>query len=245
MAKMITGWQWYCQFVRHVPALSGSDACQDLSRSSHPPVSFFSYTIFINPQISVFLNRLCEVKAFTGSMNSLRTPFKDTCDNMTRSEIGYVLMSYWLFFLLSDMLFIPCRSFLKVLTFCQSNQYINTARIDLALLYIENSRLRIKDKKCLAVCIMTGTLTKSYLVASFEASPCHSLYLIHKVTIASLEQEMRRDTSVWGKLFDFQVITGMMSLAGFAFTTRGEGKGDGWSNGKWSNISRIVLIVFS
>jgi hypothetical protein len=208
-------------------------------------VSFFSYTIFLNPQISVLLSRLCEVKAFTGSMDSLRTPFKDTCDNMTRSEIGYVLMYYWLFFLLSDMLFTPCRSFLKALTFCQSNQYINTARIDPALLYVENSRLCIKDKKCLAVCIMTGTLTESYLVASSEAGPRHSPYPIHKVTIAPLEQEMRRDASVWGKLFDFRVITGMMSPAGFAFTTRGEGKGDGWSNGKWSNISRIVLIVFS
>jgi hypothetical protein len=182
-----------------------------------------------------------------GSMDSLRTPFKETCENMTKSEIGYVqssyVLSYWLCFLLSDVLFASCRSFLKALTFCQSNQYINTARIDPALLYVENSRLRIKDKKCLAVCIMSGTLTESYLVASSEAGPRHSPYPIHKVTIAPLEQEMRRDASVWGNLFDFRVITGMMSPAGFAFATRGEGKGDGWSNGKWSNISRIVLIV--
>jgi hypothetical protein len=147
-------------------------------------------------------------------------------------------------FLLSDALCAACRCFLKALTFCQSNQYINTARIDPALLYVENSRLRVKEKKSLAICIMTGTLTESYLIASSEAGPRHSPYSIHKVTVAPLEQEMRRDASVWGMLFDFQVITGMLSQAGFAFATRGEGKGDGWSNGKWSNFSRTFLIVF-
>jgi hypothetical protein len=136
-----------------------------------------------------------------------------------------------LFFLLADSLYFPCRSFLKALTFCQSNQYINTARINPALLYVENSRLRIKDKKSLAICVMTGTLTESYLIGSSEAGPRHSPYSIHKVTIAPLEQEMRRDASMWGMLFDFHVITGMMSPAGFGFATRGEGKGDGWSNG--------------
>jgi hypothetical protein len=136
-----------------------------------------------------------------------------------------------LFFLLSDALHAHCRSFLRALMFCRSSQYINTARIDPALLYVENSRLRIKDKKTLAVCVMTGTLTESYLIGSSEAGPRHSPYSIHKVTIAPLEQEMRRDASVWGLLFDFRVITGMMSPAGFGFATRGEGKGDGWNTG--------------
>ena len=77
---------------------------------------------------------------------------------------------------------------------------------------------------------MTGTLTESYLIESSEAGPHHLPYAIHKVTIAPLEQEMRQDASMWGMLLDFRVITGMMSLAGFIFTTRGEGKGDGWSN---------------
>jgi hypothetical protein len=67
-----------------------------------------------------------------------------------------------LFFLLSDVLHAHCRSFLRALTFCRSSQYINTARIDPALLYVENSRLRIKDKKTLAVCVMTGTLTERF-----------------------------------------------------------------------------------
>ena len=73
---------------------------------------------------------------------------------------------------------------------------------------------------------MSGTLTESFIVSSSEAGPRHSPYSIHKVTIAPLEQEMHRDMSVWGMLFDFHVITGMMSPAGFAFATQGEGKGD-------------------
>jgi hypothetical protein len=136
------------------------------------------------------------------------------------------------------------RSFVKALTFSRSNQYINTARIDPALLYIENSRLRVKDKKCLAVCIMTGTLTESYLIEPSETGPRNMPYSIHKVTIAPLEQEMRRDASVWGMLFDFQTITGSVSPAGLGFTTRGEGKGDGYASGKWKKSSRIVLIFF-
>lgn len=79
---------------------------------------------------------------------------------------------------------------------------------------------------------MTGTLTESYLIEPSEAGPHNSLYSIHKVTITLLEQEMHQDSSVWGMLFDFQTITGMMSPLGFGFTMQGEGKGNGWGNGK-------------
>jgi hypothetical protein len=93
---------------------------------------------------------------------------------------------------------------------------------------------------------MSGTLTESFIVSSSEAGPRHSPYSIHKVTIAPLEQEMRRDMSVWGMLFDFHVITGMMSPAGFAFATRGEGKGDGWSNRKCNkHIQKISNFFLS
>lgn len=136
------------------------------------------------------------------------------------------------------------RSFVKALTFCRSDQYINTARIDPALLYVEHTRLRIKDKKCLAICVMTGTLTESYLLEPAEAGPRNLPYSIHKVTIAPLEQEMRRDSSLWGLLFGFQTIVGMMTPAGFGFATRGEGKGDGWSNGKWEKKSLSVVLIF-
>jgi hypothetical protein len=115
---------------------------------------------------------------------------------------------------------------------------VNTARVDPALLIVENSRLRVRDKKTLAICIMTGTLTESFVVESCDAGPRNAPYAIHKVTIAPLEQEWRRDVSVWGMLFNFRVIVGMTSENGFGFATRGEGKGDGWKNRMFLCCSR-------
>ena len=123
------------------------------------------------------------------------------------------------------------RAFVRALLFVRSGQFVNTARVNPALLVVENSRLRLRDKKVLAICIMTGTLTESFVVESCDAGPRHAPYPIHKVTIAPLEQDWRRDASVWGMLFDFHVIVGMLSEYGFGFATRGEGKGDGWKNG--------------
>ncbi|KAF8811289.1 hypothetical protein BYT27DRAFT_7208705 [Phlegmacium glaucopus] len=89
--------------------------------------------------------RLCEVLSFNPCIESLRTPFGATCANMTKEEV---------------------RAFLRALLFVRSGQYVNTARIDPALLIVENSRLRIRDKKGLAICIMTGTLTESFVIDS-------------------------------------------------------------------------------
>ena len=85
----------------------------------------------------------------------------------------------------------PYRTFLRALHFVKSAQYINTARMDPALLYIDNLHLWVKDSKALAMCIMSGTVTKSYLLDSCEASPRHAPYQVHKVSIAPLEQDMR------------------------------------------------------
>jgi hypothetical protein len=152
---------------------------------------------------------------------------------MCKHEQGgdLVSLSRFLFVLLYYM---PSNSaFLRALLFVKSGQYVNTARIDPDLLVVENSRLRVRDKKAfmLAICIMSGTLTESFVVESCEAGPRHAPYPIHKVTIAPLEQDWRRDVSVWGMLFNFHVIAGMLSESGFGFATRGEGKGDGWKNG--------------
>jgi hypothetical protein len=123
------------------------------------------------------------------------------------------------------------RSFLAALRFVKSDFYVNTARIDPTDLYVENSRLRVQEKKNLAIGIMTGTVTESFLIASAQAGPRGLTYPIHKVTIAPLEQDFRRDVSVWGMLFNFHTAMGSISPYGFSFATRGEGKGDGWKRG--------------
>lgn len=123
------------------------------------------------------------------------------------------------------------RLFLRALRFVGSDFYVNTARIDPAALYVDNSRLRVQKNKLLAIGIMTGTVTESFLVAPAQAGPRSAPYSVHKITIAPLEQDFRRDVSVWGMLFNFHSAAGSISPYGFSFATRGEGKGDGWKMG--------------
>ena len=54
----------------------------------------FYFVKFANVKNSVLSSRLCEVKAFTGSVDSLRTPFKESCENMSKLEIGYVFINF-------------------------------------------------------------------------------------------------------------------------------------------------------
>jgi hypothetical protein len=115
--------------------------------------------------------------------------------------------------------------------FVCSTPYVNTACADSQLLYVENRRLRLKDKKCLTIGIMTSMVTESFLLSSCESGPRNSPYQVHKITIAPFDQDMRRDVSMWGQLFQFHVIAGMVSPLGISFTTRGEGKGESWKNG--------------
>jgi hypothetical protein len=58
----------------------------------------FNFVRFANVDNSFLSSRLCEVKAFTGSVDSLRTPFKDSCENMSKSEIGYVSINLFVGF---------------------------------------------------------------------------------------------------------------------------------------------------
>lgn len=126
----------------------------------------------------------------------------------------------------------------------KSDCYINTARINPADLYVENSRLRVHQKKLLAIGIMTGTVTESFLVATAQAGPRHSPYPIHKISIAPLEQDFRRDVSVWGMMFKFNAAAGTISPYGFSFATRGEGKGDSWKASQYLSISCRQRIGF-
>lgn len=57
----------------------------------------FVYIAMVKDTFFFFSSRLCEVKAFTGSADSLRTPFKDSCEHLSKSEIGYVLFAAFLF----------------------------------------------------------------------------------------------------------------------------------------------------
>ena len=123
------------------------------------------------------------------------------------------------------------RLFLRALRFVKSDFYVNTARIDPAELYVEDSRLRLREKDILAIGIMTGTVTESFLAVAAQAGPSTSPYSIHKITLAPLEQDFRRDVSLWGMLFNFHAAAGSISPYGISFDTRGEGMGGAWKMG--------------
>ena len=74
---------------------------------------------------------------------------------------------------------------------CES--YVNTVRVNPLLLRITNNRLCIADDRSMALCIMTGTVTESFLIVSTKSGPPHLPYAIHNVTIAPFEQDSRRD----------------------------------------------------
>ncbi|KAH9959883.1 hypothetical protein BGW80DRAFT_1256361 [Lactifluus volemus] len=150
---------------------------------------------------------LCEVKPFSGPLKSLRTPFAEKCDGI-RPEV--------------------VKTVIRVLQFVQSGPYVNTARVDPSVLCVVGNRLCVAETKSMALCVMTGTVTESFLIDSVETGPPNSPYVVHKVTIVPFEQDLRCDTATWGLLFDFNVIYGTISPSGFGFTTRGEGKGDNW-----------------
>ena len=123
------------------------------------------------------------------------------------------------------------RSFLRALLFVKSVHYVNTAQIDPDDLYVDNYRLCVHERKLLAICMMSGTVTESFLIAACESGPRHAPYSIHKISITPLEQDMQHDVSVWGLLFQFHIAAGMMTPMGFGFATWGEGKGESWRSG--------------
>lgn len=129
--------------------------------------------------------------------------------------------------------------------FVHLTPYVNTAHVDSSLLYVENCHLHLKDKKCLAIGIMTGTVTESFLLSSCEAGPHNSPYQIHKLTIALLDQDMRHNVLLWGQLFQFYVVAGMITPLSFSFATCGEGKVTLGETVCSFNLSMISILISS
>lgn len=71
---------------------------------------------------------------------------------------------------------------------------------------------------------MIGVTTECFIVSEGSAGSLSAPYPVHKITIVPFAQEMRRDTSLWGQLFGFQVVSGTVSNFGISFLTRKQGK---------------------
>lgn len=109
---------------------------------------------------------------------------------------------------------------MKGLVFEKSGFFVNTSRIHPNVLTVESRRLKIAGTNNYAVGIMLGVATECFLVNESTAGSQFASYPVRKITIVPFAQEMRRDTSLWGKLFSFRVVTGSVSSFGISFLTR-------------------------
>ena len=71
-----------------------------------------------------------------------------------------------------------------------------------------------------AIGVMLGVVTECFLIEEGVSGAPNASYPVHKVTIVPFAQEMRRDTSVWGEVLGFHVISGATSPLGFSFFTK-------------------------
>lgn len=101
---------------------------------------------------------------------------------------------------------------------------MNFSRVDPGLLEVDNERIRLVGTSTFCQGIMLGACTDSNIISSVVVGSPNNQYQQHRLTIAPFVQEMRRETSVWGKLLNFSVIMATTSHKGFSFISRGEGK---------------------
>jgi hypothetical protein len=87
-------------------------------------------------------------------------------------------------------------------------------------LKVDAGRVKLKGNENFAVGIMLGVVTEYALIEDMVLGPPISPYIVHKVSIIPFTQEMWHDTSVWGRLFNFNVIAGAISDMGISFSTR-------------------------
>jgi hypothetical protein len=108
------------------------------------------------------------------------------------------------------------------LTFVQSSIYVNMSRIKPQKLKVEAGRVKLTNGYSHAhvVGIMLGVVTECALISEAAVGPAMSPYVVHKISIVPFTQEMRRDTSVWGQLYNFDVISGPITEMGISFSTR-------------------------
>jgi hypothetical protein len=71
----------------------------------------------------------------------------------------------------------------------------------------------------MAVCLMTGIITDCAIVSEGFTGP-ENEKTVHKVSIAPFRQDFRRDTTMWGKVLNFDNISCAVSTEGVSFTTK-------------------------
>jgi len=79
--------------------------------------------------------------------------------------------------------------------------------------------MKIAGTNNMAVGIMLGLVSECFIIDEGYSGSSLKPYPVHKISIVPFVQEMCRDTSLWGQLFDFEVITGSVSNLSISFLT--------------------------
>jgi hypothetical protein len=108
----------------------------------------------------------------------------------------------------------------RALLFTKSGVYVNPARTTPDAFVADHGRLKLKDPSSVAVCIMTGIVTDCAIVSEGTTGGPDNEKTVHKISLAPFRQEFRRDTTMWGKILNFDSLSCAITTDGLSFTTK-------------------------
>lgn len=109
---------------------------------------------------------------------------------------------------------------LRALLFTRSGIFVNPARAAPDVFVAEYGRLKLKEPSSVAVCIMTGIVTDCAIISEGCTGGPDNEKTVHKISLAPFRQEFRRDTTMWGKILNFDSLSCAVSTEGISFTTK-------------------------
>jgi hypothetical protein len=98
--------------------------------------------------------------------------------------------------------------------------FVNPARVTPEVFVADFGRLKLREPSSVAVCIMTGIVTECTIVSEGWSGGPDNEKAVHKISIAPFRQEFRRDTTMWGRILNFDNISCAISTDGISFTTK-------------------------
>lgn len=115
---------------------------------------------------------------------------------------------------------VPCSRLIRALLFTKSGIFVNSARACPDVFIAEYGRLKLKEPSSIAVCIMTGIVTDCAIISEACTGGPDNEKPVHKISLAPFRQEFRRDTTMWGKILNFDNLSCAISTEGLSFTTK-------------------------
>lgn len=141
---------------------------------------------------------------------------KDIQSRVGSDDISYVACSLWLNLCAQHL----CSRLVRALLFTKSGIFVNPARVTPDVFIAEFGRLKLQEPSSVAVCIMTGIVTDCAIVSEGCTGGPDNEKTVHKISLAPFRQEFRRDTTMWGKILNFDSLSCAISTEGLSFTTK-------------------------